>query len=70
MDSSLRQRLAALEAASNPQIVGFWDTHEDGTGVLVTTSGTGEVLPVDVWRECYPHGLLVTIEYEADSGGN
>ena len=62
----MQRRLAALEAASTSQIVGFWDTREDGTGALVRTSGTDEVLTVDAWQARYPGGLLVTIEYEPE----
>ena len=68
MGSSLERRLAALDAASTPEIVGIWDTWDAGTGALVTTSGTDEVLPIDAWQARYPEGLLVTIEYESDGG--
>ena len=60
----MQRRLAALETAATSQIVGFWDTREDGAGVLVRTCGTDEVLTVDAWQARYPGGLLVTIGYE------
>ncbi len=68
MPRSLEGRLEALEAASVPRAVGFWDIREAGTAALVETAGTPEVLPGDVWRERYPAGLLVTIEYAAVRG--
>jgi hypothetical protein len=61
----MQRRLAALEAASTPEIVGFWDIREAGTAALVKTDGTDEALPVAAWKARYPAGLLVKIEYEA-----
>ena len=66
---TLQQRLAALEAASSPQVVGSWDIRDAGTAALVETSGTDEALPVDLWKQRYPGGLLVTIEYESEHEG-
>lgn len=65
----MQRRLATLEAALTPEIVGISDTREDGTGALVGTCGTEEVPAVDVWKARYPGSLLITIEYESDGGG-